>query len=400
MIKNSYQEDEELQLEGFCIDLLAQLSHDLGFTYTINLVKDKKYGIDEYGNGSWTGMIGEILRGEADIAVAPLTVNFKRSEVVDFTKPFLSIGISILYKIPQTNKPELFSSFNPLTVETWICFLLAFRGSLFIKFFKISRRIIKSLNRYVLSTMLKGGCDFGPRAVSTRLLGGTWWVFTLIIIAAYTANLAAVLTVSKQFISIKNLDDLANQSKIAYGALEGGSTIQVVSDKANLTHMKIWKYMKSHNNIFMKSNAKGVEKVLNEDYAFLMESTSLEYEVQQNCNLTQIGGVLGSKGYSIALQKRTDCTRINSPVTQKRVALNLNNIRGLFIVLFAGLALAYLIVLIECFLRWYKRYGNNKTVFFLFLSISKLNSLTIISIFFFKIFVNFRTIILICEYIY
>lgn len=61
--------------------------------------------------------------------------------------------------------------------------------------------------------------------------------------------------------------------------------------------------MKSHNNIFMKSNAKGVEKVLNEDYAFLMESTSLEYEVQQNCNLTQIGGVLGSKGYSIALQK-------------------------------------------------------------------------------------------------
>lgn len=67
MIKNSYQEDEELQLEGFCIDLLAQLSHDLGFTYTINLVKDKKYGIDEYGNGSWTGMIGEILRGVSGI---------------------------------------------------------------------------------------------------------------------------------------------------------------------------------------------------------------------------------------------------------------------------------------------------------------------------------------------
>lgn len=31
--------------------------------------------------------------------------------------------------------------------------------------------------------------------------------------------------------------------------------------------------------------------------------SSLEYEVQQNCNLTQIGGVLGSKGYGIALRK-------------------------------------------------------------------------------------------------
>lgn len=29
----------------------------------------------------------------------------------------------------------------------------------------------------------------------------------------------------------------------------------------------------------------------------------MEYEVQQNCNLTQIGGVLGSKGYGIALRK-------------------------------------------------------------------------------------------------
>ena len=34
-----------------------------------------------------------------------------------------------------------------------------------------------------------------------------------------------------------------------------------------------------------------------------MESSSLEYEVAQNCNLTQVGGVLGSKGYGIALRK-------------------------------------------------------------------------------------------------
>lgn len=58
-------------------------------------------------------------------------------------------------------------------------------------------------------------------------------------------------------------------------------------------------------NVFVTSNAKGVEKALSENYAFLMESSSLEYEVQQNCNLTQIGGVLGSKGYGIALQKST-----------------------------------------------------------------------------------------------
>lgn len=55
--------------------------------------------------------------------------------------------------------------------------------------------------------------------------------------------------------------------------------------------------------VFVRSNREGVQKVLNQNYAYLMESTSLEYEVQQNCNLTQIGGVLGSKGYGIALEK-------------------------------------------------------------------------------------------------
>lgn len=36
------------------------------------------------------------------------------------------------------------------------------------------------------------------------------------------------------------------------------------------------------------------------DFAFLMESSQIEYITQQNCNLTQVGGLLDSKGYGIA----------------------------------------------------------------------------------------------------
>ena len=39
----------------------------------------------------------------------------------------------------------------------------------------------------------------------------------------------------------------------------------------------------------------------NGKYAFLMESTSVEYVIERNCELTQIGGLLDSKGYGIAL---------------------------------------------------------------------------------------------------
>ncbi|VDK75863.1 unnamed protein product, partial [Cylicostephanus goldi] len=132
----------------------------------------------------------------------------------------------------------------------------------------------------------------------------TWWVFTLVIISAYTANLAAVLTVSRPFIPIKNLDDLANQTTISYGTIKGGSTMQFFQESRIGSHVKMWEYMKNRN-VFVKDNREGVAKVVSKNYAYLMESTSLEFEVSQNCNLTQIGGVLGSKGYGIALQKRS-----------------------------------------------------------------------------------------------
>lgn len=56
--------------------------------------------------------------------------------------------------------------------------------------------------------------------------------------------------------------------------------------------------------VLPKDNEDGVEKVLNENYAFLMESTSIEYIEQRQCNLTQIGSHLDAKGYGIAMRKR------------------------------------------------------------------------------------------------
>lgn len=54
---------------------------------------------------NWSGMIGELIRKEADLVVAPLTITYEREQVVDFTKPFMSVGISIVIKKPIKTKP-------------------------------------------------------------------------------------------------------------------------------------------------------------------------------------------------------------------------------------------------------------------------------------------------------
>lgn len=55
--------------------------------------------------------------------------------------------------------------------------------------------------------------------------------------------------------------------------------------------------------VFTTSNIEGVERVVKGkgSYAFLMESTSIEYVIERNCELTQVGGMLDSKGYGIAM---------------------------------------------------------------------------------------------------
>ena len=47
--------------QGFCIDMLAEISHILNFDYTIRLVADKKYGSPDGPKGEWTGMVRELM---------------------------------------------------------------------------------------------------------------------------------------------------------------------------------------------------------------------------------------------------------------------------------------------------------------------------------------------------
>lgn len=62
----------------------------------------------------------------------------------------------------------------------------------------------------------------------------------------------------------------------------------------------MWAFMSSRKNTaLVKNNREGIQRVLTTDYALLMESTSIEYISQRNCNLTQIGGLIDSKGYGV-----------------------------------------------------------------------------------------------------
>uniref|UniRef100_A0AAY4DR80 Glutamate receptor n=1 Tax=Denticeps clupeoides TaxID=299321 RepID=A0AAY4DR80_9TELE len=324
MRKENYQEFHgNDQYEGFCVDMLNELADILKFSFRIKLVDDGLYGAPE-PNGSWTGMVGELINRKADLAVAGFTITSEREKVIDFSKPFMSLGISILYRVHIGRKPGYFSFLDPFSPAVWLFMLLAYLAVSCVLFLAArlspyewynphpclrERRDLLE-NQYTLGNSLwfpvggfmQQGSEIMPRALSTRCVSGVWWAFTLIIISSYTANLAAFLTVQRMEVPIESADDLADQTNIQYGTIQGGSTMTFFMNSRYQTYQRMWNYMYSKQpSVFVKSTEEGIARVVNSKYAFLLESTMNEYHRRLNCNLTQIGGLLDTKGYGIGM---------------------------------------------------------------------------------------------------
>ncbi|XP_049838253.1 glutamate receptor ionotropic, kainate 2-like isoform X3 [Schistocerca gregaria] len=386
--------------EGFCIDLLREIAAMVGFEYRIELVPDGKYGVYDLETGEWNGIVRQLMDKKADLAVGSMTINYARESVIDFTKPFMNLGISILFKVPTDKESTFFTFLDPLALDIWClvvgAFLLAclslFALARFSPYewrnprpwrtpdFLVNQFSLSNSLWFVTGTLLRQGSGVNPKATSTRIVGGIWWFFTLIIISSYTANLAAFLTVERMITPIENAEDLAGQTDISYGTLDSGSTMTFFRDSMIETYKKMWRFMENKKpSVFVSTYEEGIQRVLEGNYAFLMESTMLDYIVQRDCNLTQIGGLLDSKGYGIAtpmgspwrdkislaileLQEKGEiqilydkwwknpgdtCTRTEKGKESKANALGVDNIGGVFVVLLCGLAIAVIVAIFE-----------------------------------------------------
>jgi glutamate receptor, ionotropic, invertebrate len=96
-------------------------------------------------------------------------------------------------------------------------------------------------------------------------------------VSSYTANLAAFLTVESLYAPISNVEDLANANgAIKYGAKGDGSTYNFFKDAEYPVYQKMYQFMSSNPDLLTSSNPEGLDRVKNENYAYFMESTSIE----------------------------------------------------------------------------------------------------------------------------
>ena len=74
-------------LHGYCIDFIQKLSEKLNFDYEIILPKHGTFG-EILPTGKWDGLVGDLVSGQTDIAIAAMKMTSEREEVIDFIVPY------------------------------------------------------------------------------------------------------------------------------------------------------------------------------------------------------------------------------------------------------------------------------------------------------------------------
>lgn len=240
------------------------------------------------------------------------------------------------------------------------------------------------------------GTEIAPRAASVRIIAVAWAFFTLIIISSYTANFTAFLTVQRMQSPINNAEDLSKQTEIKYGSQNGGSTQNFFKESIIQTYERMWNFMSSNPDVFVKSATEGIQRVKKGGYAYLIESVTNEYMRQRDCDLIQIGGLLDSKGYGIGtptgspwrdkvsnailrLQENGDIQELytkwwmhedksdiacDNDDKKDNNQLYIENVIGVFIVVAFGMLIAVVVALLE--FTWKSKLTSHKHVIRIF----------------------------------
>ncbi|KAM4749944.1 glutamate receptor ionotropic, NMDA 2A [Anableps anableps] len=311
--------------KGFCIDILKKIARNVKFTYDLYLVTNGKHG--KKINNVWNGMVGEVVYKKAIMAVGSLTINEERSEVIDFSVPFVETGISVM--VSRSNGTVSPSAFlEPFSASVWVMMFVMLLIVTAIAVFLFEFVSPLGFNRNLAQGKDPHGPSFtigkaiwllwglvfnnsvpvqNPKGTTSKFIVSVWAFFAVIFLASYTANLAAFM-IQEEFVDqVTGLSDKKFQMPYSYsppfrfGTVPNGSTERNIRKNYPNMHQYMTKYHQTGVVDALVSLKTGKLD------AFIYDAAVLNYMAGRDdgCKLVTIGSgyIFATTGYGIALQK-------------------------------------------------------------------------------------------------
>uniref|UniRef100_A0A096M4N8 Glutamate receptor n=1 Tax=Poecilia formosa TaxID=48698 RepID=A0A096M4N8_POEFO len=317
--------------KGFCIDILKKIAKSVKFTYDLYLVTNGKHG--KKINGTWNGMVGEVVLKNAHMAVGSLTINEERSEVIDFSVPFIETGISVM--VSRSNGTVSPSAFlEPFSADVWVMMFVMLLLVSAVAVFVFEYISPVGYNRCLADGREPHGPSFtigkaiwllwglvfnnsvpvqNPKGTTSKIMVSVWAFFAVIFLASYTANLAAFMIQEEYVDQVTGLSDKKFQSPndfsppFRFGTVPNGSTERNIRNNYPEMHTYMTAFHQRNVNEALQSLKAGKLD------AFIYDAAVLNYMAgrDEGCKLVTIGSgyIFATTGYGIAIQKESGWKR-------------------------------------------------------------------------------------------
>ncbi|XP_035699641.1 glutamate receptor ionotropic, kainate 2-like [Branchiostoma floridae] len=285
--------------QGYFVDMLEMLASRLNFTWDITLgsrvrpriiaaAESKKYDLLLVGMAMRTGYAGW--------------------EKVEYSIPIRTRGYFLTMK--KSNRHEgqgIFQFMGPFSAEVWLTFVAAVVGVSLVmaangrlnpyEWSKAAGRgevsekeadnlsLVNSLWSTFGAAVCQGQ-EFLPRSSAGRVIVGAWWFVILVMVASYTANLAAFLSRPSTERSIRSLADLARQTDVPYGTYKKYTLVKFMKNSQEEPFKTIGRYLDQNSDeVLFNTSRQAFERAAKGDFIFI-SPTTYEYEIlNERCDM-------------------------------------------------------------------------------------------------------------------
>ncbi|XP_047735560.1 glutamate receptor ionotropic, kainate glr-3 [Hyalella azteca] len=229
----------------------------MNFTYSVVSPADDEFGV-LLDNGSWTGLVRDLVSRRADIAVAFLTKTMSRWEAISFSATILNFRYRIFAQIPSSSTLRWQAYTRPYSATMWhvvfvsffvLSGLLAKVDQTFtqngktdtiseLKFSTSNEKNIKEIRNLiewrnvawlvVWSAFVQQGFPDSPRQMPLRAIFLLIYTVGLLLLTAYSATLISFLTVTDNSLPFDSFSTLAALKDYRLGIQIGSVTEELL----------------------------------------------------------------------------------------------------------------------------------------------------------------------------
>ena len=287
---------------GLVVDILLQVKEDLGINIYMYEVADRQWGSES--NGTWKGLIGEVLLRKADVAVQWLIVNTGRLRAVDFTEPFHEETVVLVAKYRNSPLPKLnLETFAAISVQSWIL-ILCLTLMTFVIIYWMERVISLKSNfetgvqilAYVIGLLFQR--DVGglvPRNLGSRVVSVSLALALMIVMTAYTAVLTTQNIVDTKILPISGLRDpklMNSETNIKIGTYKDSPFLRLFEKSDLATWRNMAKIMQPQN---FEDAFEAEDKLIKDTLqGAIMEESFLQtrWKIGLNCDFAIVQNIL------------------------------------------------------------------------------------------------------------